>query len=232
MKHKEIKIKAEFKQKDLSALLKVLEDLDFEIAESSQNRLSIKKIEGTGFEENEIRFYQIIFSKKDITIKYSVISDIEEDYRDLAIFKRLLLIIQKTENLYSFNYKQLLHLSLTKISKILRLDSDDEKYKQFNLLNELNELKQKYSTIAKKNEETTRLLLMAKDENTKLKKEINRLKAMDDDIMKQDLIEWINAHSGYIDIYEYSKIHKTTPSRVKSLLKKMTEKGYLERVKE
>ena len=91
------------------------------------------------------------------------------------------------------------------------------------------ELNAKYQDLVRSSEGNTRILLECERKRDELKKQLDHLTGMGDDLLKESLYNWIKLHSGTIDVREFSKANHVAVTRVEEGLNMLIQGGYIRR---
>ena len=96
------------------------------------------------------------------------------------------------------------------------------------LFNEYREIKRLNIELEASNKNLTVQALQLSDENKRYVEHIKSLESYSDDALMVMVEDWLEAHDATIDINEFAKTYKMTPTRVEQILNKMVTLGYIE----
>jgi hypothetical protein len=96
------------------------------------------------------------------------------------------------------------------------------------LLNEQREIKRLNIELTASNRNLTVQAAQLSSENQELKSRLSQLESYSDESLMVMLEEWIESHDSAIDINEFAKSYKASPTRIEQMLNKMVSLGYIE----
>jgi cell shape-determining protein MreC len=151
--------------------------------------------------------------------------------RRLYVFKMLLSVLSLIADIYSVDNTELFQYLDSSIDEVL--NSITQSYSNlFNnydsLFNEYKEIKRLSMELEASNKSLTVQALSLSDENKQMKAELSELEGYSDSALMVMVQDWLESHDDTININDFAKNFKMTPTRVEQILNRMAALGYIE----
>lgn len=213
--------------RSLAALPVLLKDTGFSRLDYEEEELILEKTSATGKGGLD---YQIVLGPKSIRFLYSVGGGVDRRRRFIQVLPALLNILTLVEDFYEIKTGPLFQSFLVFFSDLSRHMGKDA----LELATELDELKAKYAELSKKyddlvraGEENTRILLECERRRDELHKRVDQLASLSDEVLKQNLFEWIKVHGGSLETAEFARAHNLAIARVEEGVEMLVREGYI-----
>ncbi|BCS90997.1 MAG: hypothetical protein ARM1_0454 [Candidatus Micrarchaeota archaeon] len=194
------------------------------------NALYLYKIDGYDLQKRPFNFSIFIINGKQLQCTYTIQQDTSPKMRKLNVIKDLLLSLELVDDLLKVDTKKLYDLVASSISEVLSGISQQYSvlYNAYDaLLSDYKEVKKQLIDLKKSNDQLATEADELRKQNAELSKQLSDLNKYSDEALMAMIEDWIRAHDGSIDIMEFSKTYKLTPSRVEQILNIMVAKGYI-----
>ena len=96
------------------------------------------------------------------------------------------------------------------------------------IFNEYRELRKINVELTAANKNLSVQASQLSEENKSMTARVKELEAYSDESLMVMAEEWLEAHNSEIDVGEFSKVYKISPTRVEGILNKMVSLGYIE----
>jgi len=219
-------------KKNLKGLARLLSGLGFTKISYSKKLLSIEKIKGRDLQGKPYLEYRVEFNPRSIDFTYSFSAKRSKTARLLDLLPTFLNILQVAEEYYEVRPTAIFsHINtvLSEVSKIIDRDAMEFSTQLSEFQAKYNSLAAKYEDIVRSSEANTRILLECERKRDELQKKLNQLSGMGDDLLKESLYNWIQAHGGSIDVREFAKAHTVAITRAEEGLNILIREGYIRR---
>ena len=166
-----------------------------------------------------------------LTISYTMAVDSSPKLRRLTALKEALGILSLITDLYSVDNTEIFQCLDSSIDELVA--SLSQSYSSlFNnydaIFNEYKELKKINVELTAANKNLSVQASQLSEENKGLSARVKELEGYSDESLMVLVEEWLEAHGSEIDIPEFSKVYKITPTRSEQILNKMVSLGYIE----
>ncbi len=214
-----------------SAISSRLAALQMFSIEESPDQLVLLSVESRDIQKRPYLFFIITLLPKQMKVQYSIALDSSEKMRRLSVVKNLLSVLSLITDLYTVDASDLYQYADSAIDDVLT--SLSQSYSTlFNnysaLLNEQREIKRLNIELTASNRNLTVQAAQLSSENQELKSRLSQLESYSDESLMVMLEEWIESHDSAIDINEFAKSYKASPTRIEQMLNKMVSLGYIE----
>lgn len=218
------------RKRKLSGLIPLFSDLGFNKVTLKKGKLTVEKSLGKTLEGKHELDYKILFEDKKITFIYSVFSKTQQRSRKLESFSTLLNILILIDSFYALDLGPILNtvtILLKDLGNIMEKEGIDLTQHADDLNKKNTQLLRKYEDLIVSSEENARLLLESERRNADITKRLGALEGMSDDSLKEELFKWIKLHDGYLNVSEFSRIHKIPQKRIEEGVNLLIREGYL-----
>jgi hypothetical protein len=193
--------------------------------------IKLLRVESRDIQKRPFLFMIIEMKSDNVTVDYTIALDASPKLRRLFVLKTVLSVLSLVADLYSVDNTELFQYLDSSIDEVL--GSITQSYSSlFNnydsLFNEYRELKRLNIELEASNKNLTVQALQLSDENKKYTERVKALEAYSDDSLMVMVEDWLEAHDATIDINDFGKQYKLSPTRVEQILNKMVTLGYLE----
>lgn len=222
-------------KKPLSKLVKLIGGLGFNKIDLKKDQLIVEKNQGEDISGRTYLHYKVIFSKNKIEFIYSIVDRMTRRRRLVECYPVLLSILKIIEDYYELNSFDLLSPVvelLKEMEKTIDKDSID-------ISSELDEFKEKYSSMVKKyedlvrsSEQNARVLLETERKLEEKTRRVEELEKMSDESLKEQLFTWIKIRGGSINMDEFCKINLIEKKRAEEGLNLLIKEGYIKKKSE
>ncbi len=215
----------------LGDIQKRLGDLQIFSITSSKDSVKLLKIESRDLQKKPFLFIIIDMGASRLAAEYTIAPDTSPKLRRLAVIKTLLGVLSLVSDLYTVDNTEFFQYVDSAIDDVT--NSITQSYSTlFNsydsLFNEYRELKRQNIELTASNKNLTVQALQLSDQNKSMDAELKELRGYSDNSLMVMIQEWIDSHDSTIDINEFAKNYKMTPTRVEQMLNRMVSLGYIE----
>jgi len=220
------------RKKQLSNLATQLDDLGFSMISYSNDRLVVEKILGEDLKGKPNLDYRILFYDSSIQFVYGVPPSISNRARMLGLMPLLLNVLNMSEEYYDIRPHSIfspIKDLLNDLSKVVGKDAVELSAELEDLRAKFNSLNARYTDLVGSSEENARILLECERRRDELRNLVEKLRAMSDDRLREELYLWLRMHSGNIDVREFGKVHGVSPGRVEEGLDMLIKEGFIKR---
>lgn len=202
----------------------------FSISQSS-NGIKLLRVDSRDIQKRPFLFLIVEMYKDKITANYTIALDSSPKIRKLYVLKTILGILSLITDLYETDNTELFQYLDSGVDDVL--GSISQSYSTlFNnydsLFNEYKEIKRLNIELEASNKNLTVQAGQLTEEDKILKEKLSSLEAYSDESLMVMVQEWLESHDDTIDINEFAKNFKMTPTRVEQMLNKMVSLGYIE----
>ncbi len=229
-KTEEIAIKAKLTGgfDEIAKRLSGIETLEIEKGDAL---LKVVRVESRDIQKRPFLFILIELGADRLTISYTVPSDSSPKLRRMAALKETLSVLSLVTDFYSIDNTEIFQCLDSAIDELT--GSLSQSYSS--LFNNYDAIFNEYKEVRKMNVELTaankNLSVQASQlsqDNKGLLARVKELEVYSDEALMVLVEEWLEAHSNEIDITEFSKVYRLTPTRVEQILNKMVSLGNIE----
>jgi hypothetical protein len=216
---------------EFSAMEARLSSLQLYLSKSTNNDLTLVKVESRDIQKRPFLFLIITLERERITLKYTIAPDSSPKMRRVYALKNLMGVLSLIADLYSADSSELFQHADSAIDDLL--DSMSQSYSAlFNnydsLFNEYREMKRLNIELAASNKNLGVQATQVSEDNIKLKQRLTELETYSDESLMVMVEEWLESHDNTIDVNEFGNMYKIIPPRVEQILNKMVSLGYIE----
>jgi len=220
------------RKKQLSQLASLLGGLGFSMISYSNERLVVEKVLGEDLKGKPNLDYRILFYDNSINFIYGVPPNMSQRARMLGLMPLLLNVLNLSEEYYDMKpsavFSPIKDL-LNDLSKVVDKDAVELSAELEDLRAKFNSLNARYTDLVGSSEENARVLLECERRRDELRNLVEKLRAMTDDRLREELYLWLKMHSGNIDVREFGKVHNVSPGRVEEGLDMLIKEGFIKR---
>lgn len=220
------------RSKRLTHLASRLGELGFSRISYTKERLAVEKIAGEDLKGKPNLDYRIVFLDKSIEFSYGVAPKASKRARMLELLPVFLNVLVLAEDYYELKpsavFSHVLNLLLD-LRKVVDKDVVELSAELEDLRARHDSLNSRYKDLVGSSEENARILLECERRRDELMKVVEKLRAMSDERLKEELFVWLKMHNGYIDVRDFGKAHEVSPSRVEEGLDLLIREGFIKR---
>ncbi len=197
----------------------------------TQTGLKLLRVESRDIQKRPFIFMIIDLGSEKVAVDYTIALDASPKLRRLFVLKTLLSVLSLASDVYVVDNTELFQFLDSSIDDVL--NSISQSYSSlFNnydsLFNEYRETKRLNIELTASNKNLTVQAMQLSDENKTVADRIKVLEAYSDAALMVMVQDWLESHDATIDINEFAKNYKMTPTRVEQILNKMVSLGYIE----
>jgi hypothetical protein len=220
------------RKKALAQLASQFGELGFSNISYGKDRLVVEKVLGEDMKGKPTLDYLITFLDNTIEFVYGVPSNLSKRARMLELLPVLLNVLNLSEDFYDIKpsavFAHVITL-LTDLSKVVDKDAVELSAELEDLKAKFASLSSRYEDLVGSSEENARILLECERRRDELRTLVDKLQAMSDERLKEELYQWLKMHNGSIDIYEFGKVHNVSHGRVEEGLDILIREGFVKR---
>jgi hypothetical protein len=213
---------------EISKRLSEIETLEIEKGDSL---LRVVRVEGRDIQKRPFLFVLMELSPDRLIISYTVAADSSPKLRRITALKNALSVLSLITDLYTVDNTEIFQC-LDSAMDELSISLSQSYSSLFNnydaIFNEHKELRKINVELTAANKNLSVQASQLSEENKKLSARIKILEGYSDESLMVMVEEWLEAHGSEIDVAEFSKVYKLTPTRVEQILNKMVSLGYIE----
>lgn len=220
------------RKKRLTSLSSRLGELGFSRITYSKDRLVVERISGEDLRGKPNLDYRISFLESSIELMYEVAPKASKRARLLKILPLFLNVLTLAENYYEFKPSEVFsHIQslLTDLRSVVGKDTLELSAELEDLKSRFDSLNVRYKDLVGSSEENARILLECERRRDELKSVVEKLRAMSDDRIREELYGWLKLHNGNIDVLEFGRQHSVSPTRVEEGLDLLIREGFIKR---
>lgn len=229
-KTEEISLKATLKGAfdDIVRRLSGIETLE---VDKGSDMVRIARVESRDIQKRPFLFVLMELESSRITLSYTVAADSSPKLRRITALKEMLSVLSLIADIYTVDSTELYQCLDSAMDEIVV--SLSQSYSSlFNnydaIFNEHKEIRKVNVELTAANKNLSVQASQLSEENKKLSARVKDLEGYSDDSLMTMVEEWLEAHGSEIDVGEFSKVYKLTPTRVEEILNKMVSLGYIE----
>ncbi len=220
------------RKQQLSKLASALGELGFTSINYTNERLVVERIQGEDLQGKPNLDYRITFLENTIEMVYDIPPNVSKRVRMLELLPVLMNVLTLSEGYYDVKpsaiFSQLITL-LSDISKVVGRDAVELSAELEELRSKTDSLNARYQDLVGSSEENARILLECERRRDELRELLEKMRAMSDERLREELYNWLKMHNGDIDIVEFGKAHTVPPGRVEEGLNMLIKEGYIKR---
>ncbi|MFA5049387.1 MAG: hypothetical protein WC309_04730 [Candidatus Paceibacterota bacterium] len=218
-------------KKEFRSLAKMFSNFGFSKIKVSKKSLLVEKSLGKTLEGKPQIDYSVLFEKNKITFSYTEFAG-EKRARYFESIKTFINILVISNDFYSVELREILNISLKVVELVEKTVgvaeiNISEKADMLDLKNK--QLSAKYQDLVKSSEENARLLLEAERRVEELAKRVLEMEGISDEILKEEIFNWIRMHAGAIDVSEFSLSYNLPKKRVEEGINILIKEGYIKK---
>lgn len=208
-----------------------LAGLDTLEIEKGDSLLRVVRVESRDIQKRPFLFVLLELRPDRLMISYTVAADSSPKLRRMIALKEALGVLSLITEFYSVDNTEAFQCIDSAIDEIA--GSLSQSYSSlFNnydaIFNEYKEVKKMNVELTSANKNLSVQASQLSEENKTLAARVKELEGYSDDALMVIAEEWLEAHNSEIDIGEFSKVYKISPTRAEGILNKMVSLGYIE----
>jgi len=215
-----------------NAIVADISELGFGSVSSHGGRLEVSSIQSTELDASPHEYIRAVFSKTGLELSYTVSEKSNPLQRRIEAAAWLLHVISAA------NSRGEIHPSLIAfISESLEMASDAVSSGIGGMSLRLSELKEenssisgKYSRLLAEHELQARSLLGATRKAEDALSRLERLCIPSNDTLDDEVMEWLRAHGGKIDVAQFAQSRSLPPSCIEESLSRLSNGGFIARI--
>jgi hypothetical protein len=216
----------------LAKLASALGELGFTSITYTNERLVVERVQGEDLKGKPNLDYRITFLESTIEMVYGIPPNVSKRVRMLELLPVLMNVLTLSEDYYEVKpsaiFSHLIGL-LSDISKVVGRDAVELSAELEELKAKADSLNARYQDLVGSSEENARILLECERRRDELRELLEKLRAMSDERLREELYNWLKMHNGDIDIMEFGKASSVPPGRVEDGLNMLIKEGYIKR---
>lgn len=221
------------RRKKLEKLQHVIKSLGFTSTKISNNSLIAEKMFSEDLSGRGQLDYRILFDKEFIELTFTIPPKTSKRSRLLALFPVFFNAIVLAENYYEIKASTLfnnLTELLNDITKVIDKDAIDLSTNLDDIRKKHSDLSKKYADLVQSSEENARLLMECERRRDELHQRTHELEKLSDEVLREELFNWVKLHDGNIDMNEFCKAYGLAAKRVEEGLEMLIRDGYIKRI--
>lgn len=216
---------------DFDAIYKRLSTLQLFAVSKQQSGIKLLRVESRDMQKRPFLFLIIELRSDKIVIDYTMAPDSSPKLRKMFVLKTALSVLSLITDLYAVDDTEFFQYLDSAIDDVL--GSITQSYSSlFNnydsLFNEYREIKRLNIELEASNKNLTVQATQLTEENRQFKERVATLESYSDSALMVMVQEWLESHDNTIDINEFAKTYKITPTRVEQILNRMVSLGNIE----
>lgn len=226
----ELEIKASLVS-DFDIIYKRLSSLQLFSISKVPTGIKLLRIESRDIQKRPFLFLIIDLQSNKVVVDYTIALDSSPKLRKLFVLKTALSVLSLIVDLYQIDNTQFFQYLDSAIEDVL--ESISQSYSSlFNnydsLFNEYREIKRLNIELESSNKNLTVQASQLTEDNKQLRERLAALESYSDSALMVMVQDWLESHDGTIDINEFAKNFKMSPTRVEQILNKMVSIGNIE----
>lgn len=212
-------------------ILSRLSSLQLFSIDKSQTGLRLLRVESRDIQKRPFLFLIMNLQKDRVSIDYTIALDSSPKLRKLFVLKVLLNVLSLISDLYTVDSTELFQYLDSAIDDVINSISQGYSTlfnKYDSLFNEDREIRRLNIELAASNKNLTVQAAQLSEENKQFKDRLTALESYSDNALMVMIQDWLESHDDTIDVNEFAKNYKMTPTRVEQMLNRMVSLGYIE----
>ncbi|MDE1865520.1 MAG: hypothetical protein KGH94_02685 [Candidatus Micrarchaeota archaeon] len=214
--------------RDIAKRLSQVQTLEVDRKESL---LRVARVESRDIEKRPFMFVLLEFNPDKLVINYTVPADSSPKLRRMDALGETLSVLSLVTELYSVDNVELYQCLDSAMEELVA--SMSQSYSTlFNnydsIFNDYRELRKINVELTASNKNLSVEASQLSEKTKNLEARLKELESYSDDSLMVMTQEWLEAHNSEIDVGEFSRVYKVTPTRVEAILNKMVSLGYIE----
>jgi hypothetical protein len=199
--------------------------------EKGDSLLRVVRVESRDIQKRPFLFVMMELGADRLTVSYTVAADSSPKLRRMVALKEALSVLSLITDLYSVDNAELfqcLDSAVDELSASLS-QSYSSLFNSYDaIFNEYKELRKINVELTAANKNLSVQASQLSEENKAFAARVKELEGYSDDSLMVMAEEWLEAHNSEIDVGEFSRVYKLSPTRVEGILNKMVSLGYIE----
>ncbi len=193
--------------------------------------IKLLRVESRDMQKRPFLFMIIDLGQDRLRVDYTIALDSSPKLRRLSVLKTAIGVLSLVSDIYGVDSTEIFQHLDSAIDEVL--GSITQSYSTlFNnydsIFNEYKEMKRLNIELESSNKNLTVTAMQLSDENKELKSHLKDLEKYSESSLMVMLQDWIESHDGTIDVNEFSKNYKMSPTRTEQVLNRMVSLGYIE----
>lgn len=193
--------------------------------------LSIARVESRNIKKMPYLFYVIEIKEGELSVSYSIPSELSEVMRRAQIMKDLVSLAALLSAQMVLDQGKVFQYLDSVMDPLLKGLSQQYStlFNQYNTtLSEYRALKRLNLELSASNRNLTVQAEQLSQENKRLSEELKKLQKYSDESLMIMVQDWLDVHNNTIDVNEFAKTYGINAPRAEEILDKMVSMGYLE----
>jgi hypothetical protein len=220
------------RKKPLTKLASLLGELGFSRIAIAKDRLIVEKITGEDLSGKPNLDYRILFLDNTLEFIYGIPPKSSKTSRMLELMPLLLNVLNLSEEFYDVKssgvFSPMISL-LGDLNKVVDKDAAELSAELEDVKSKFASLNSRYNDLVGSSEENARILLECERRRDELRKMVDKLQALSDERLKEELYNWLKMRNGNIDLEEFGKAHDVPPGRAEEGLDMLIREGFIKR---
>ncbi len=220
------------RKKPLTKLASLLGELGFSRISIAKDRLSVEKISGEDLSGKLNLDYRILFLDNSLEFIYNIPPKSSKTSRMLELMPLLLNVLNLSEEFYDVKSSGVFTPMITllgDLNKVVDKDATELSAELEDVKSKFASLNSRYNDLVGSSEENARILLECERRRDELRKMVDKLQALSDERLKEELYNWLKMRNGNIDLEEFGKAHDVPPGRSEEGLDMLIREGFIKR---
>ncbi len=193
--------------------------------------IKLLRVESRDMQKRPFLFMIIDLGQDRLRVDYTMAPDSSPKLRRLSVLKTAIGVLSLVSDIYGVDSTEIFQHLDSAIDEVL--GSITQSYSTlFNnydsIFNEYKEMKRLNIELESSNKNLTVTAMQLSDENKDLKSHLKDLEKYSENSLMVMLQDWIESHDGTIDVNEFSKNYRMSPTRTEQVLNRMVSLGYIE----
>ncbi|PIT84151.1 hypothetical protein COU37_04790 [Candidatus Micrarchaeota archaeon CG10_big_fil_rev_8_21_14_0_10_45_29] len=188
-------------------------------------------VEARDISKNPYIFSICYFRADAIDVLYTLTPNKSPRVRRLDILKYVLNLLTLCAGIYEINMKflyQMIEGAIADMNEYVSMDFQKLFSKYDSLKGEHDMMLKKIQTLENSNRELASDNYEMKNREQELLLKLSSLEKYSDSVLAIKIQDWINEHSGEINLSDFARVHNVSEARVEQVLNTLVSEGYLE----
>lgn len=198
--------------------------------ENTGSQLNLVMVESRDIQKRPFLFVLVELGKERANISYTI-ANTGPNLRRLVVLKSTMGIMSLITDLYELDSTELYQYIDSAIDQVVGglSQSYSSLFNSYDsIFNEYKDLKRMNVELSSSTKTLSVQAAQLQEENKKLIKRVSELEVYADDPLMVMVQDWLDSHGAEIDVNEFGKTYKLSPTRVEEILNKMVSLGYIE----
>lgn len=215
-----------------NAILADLSELGFGNISSHGGKLEVCSVQSTELDSSPHDYIKAVFSANSLVLSYTVPAKANPAQRRIEAAAWLLHILSSANATDKLPQALLSFISdsLDAAGEVLSSGTGELSSQLAEAKSENTALKAKYSRLISEHEGQARSLLDATRKAEEAHSKLERLNLPSDETLDEEVMEWLRAHGGKIDVRQFADSRSLPPSSIEESLKRLSHGGFIARI--